>query len=193
MTWERFPHHWPFVRGINQLPVDFIHKGPVIQSVEAFFCFEPMLEQIFELSVIWSTTMLMGSHCNAMEHYDVIKWNYFPHYWPFVWGIHRSAVNSPHKGQWRGALMFSLICALNKRLSKQSSGWWFETPLRSLWRHCNGHSYPLCLFSVHLPINFVIISDVRIWTVGGDVLKPCSFMMTSSNGNIFRVTGHLWG
>ena len=28
----------------------------------------------------------------------------------FVWGIHRSPVNSPHKGQWRGALMFSLIC-----------------------------------------------------------------------------------
>ena len=26
---------------------------------------------------------------------------------------------------------------LNKRLSKQSSGWWFETPSRSLWRHCD--------------------------------------------------------
>ena len=52
-------------------------------------------------------------------------------------GIHRSPVNSPHKGQWRGALMFSLICALNKRFSKQSWGWWFKTPLRSLWRHCN--------------------------------------------------------
>ena len=25
-------------------------------------------------------------------------------------GIHRSPVNSPHKGQWRGALIFSLIC-----------------------------------------------------------------------------------
>ena len=25
-------------------------------------------------------------------------------------GIHRSPVNSPHKGQWRGALVFSLIC-----------------------------------------------------------------------------------
>ena len=25
-------------------------------------------------------------------------------------GIHRSPVNSPHKGHWRGALMFSLIC-----------------------------------------------------------------------------------
>ena len=26
---------------------------------------------------------------------------------------------------------------LNKRLRKQSWGWWFETPSRSLWRHCN--------------------------------------------------------
>ena len=36
---------------------------------------------------------------------------HFPHYWPFVRGIHRSPLNSPHKGQWRGALMFSSICA----------------------------------------------------------------------------------
>ena len=26
---------------------------------------------------------------------------------------------------------------LNNRLSKQSWGWWFETPARSLWRNCN--------------------------------------------------------
>ena len=44
------------------------------------------------------------------SHDDVIKWKHFPRYWPFVRGIHRSPVNSPHKGQWRGALMFSLIC-----------------------------------------------------------------------------------
>ena len=76
---------------------------------------------------------------------DVIKWKHFPRYWPFVRGIHRSPVNSPHKGQWRGALMFSLICASNKRLSKQSWGWWFDTPSRSLWRHSNGkHSIVLC-------------------------------------------------
>ena len=36
---------------------------------------------------------------------------HFPRYWPFVWGIHRSPVNSPHKGQWRRALIFSFICA----------------------------------------------------------------------------------
>ena len=43
-------------------------------------------------------------------HDDVIKWKHVPRYWSYVWGIHRSPVNSPHKGQWRGALMFSLIC-----------------------------------------------------------------------------------
>ena len=26
---------------------------------------------------------------------------------------------------------------LNKRLSTQSRGWWFETPSQPLWRHCN--------------------------------------------------------
>ena len=43
----------------------------------------------------------------ASIHDDVIKWKHFPRYWPFVRGIHRS----PVKGQWRGAFMFSLICA----------------------------------------------------------------------------------
>ena len=33
-------------------------------------------------------------------------------------------------------VLFDLL--LNKRLSKQSWGWWFETPLPPLWRHCNG-------------------------------------------------------
>ena len=55
----------------------------------------------------------------------------------FVMGIHRSPVNSPHKGQWRRALMLSLICALNRRLYKQSWDWLFETPSCTLWRQCN--------------------------------------------------------
>ena len=73
---------------------------------------------------------LMGDLC----HDDVTKWKHFPRYWPFLRGIHRWPVNSPHNGQWRGALIFSLIC---KRWSKQYWGWWFETPSRPLWRHCN--------------------------------------------------------
>ena len=46
--------------------------------------------------------------------------------------------------KWRWALIFSLICSLNKRLSKQSSGWWFEKPSRSLWRHCNATRNHYC-------------------------------------------------
>ena len=42
-------------------------------------------------------------------HDDVIRWKHFPRYWPFVRSIHPSPVNFPHKGQWRGALMFFLI------------------------------------------------------------------------------------
>ena len=43
-------------------------------------------------------------------HDDVIKWKHFMSYWPFVRGIHRSPGNYPHKGQYRGALIFPLIC-----------------------------------------------------------------------------------
>ena len=53
---------------------------------------------------------LCGFSYHAL-HDDVIKWKHLPRYWPFVRGIYRSPVNSPHKGQWRGALLFSLICA----------------------------------------------------------------------------------
>ena len=60
---------------------------------------------------------------------DVIKWKHFPHYWPFVRGIHRSLVNSPHKGQWHGAFMFSLICTwINTWVNNCEAG--------DLRRHC---------------------------------------------------------
>ena len=56
-------------------------------------------------------------------HDDVIKWNHFPRYWPFARGIHRSPVNSPHKGQWRGALIFTLICTrINGWVNNREAG-----------------------------------------------------------------------
>ena len=40
-----------------------------------------------------------------------------------MWGIHRIPVNSPHKGQWHGALMFSLICVwINASVNNQDTG-----------------------------------------------------------------------
>ena len=71
-----------------------------------------------------------------MSYDDVIKWKHFPRYWPFVRGIRRSPVKSPNKGQWRSFDVF-IDLRLNKRLSKQSWGWWFETLSRPLWRHSN--------------------------------------------------------
>ena len=59
----------------------------------------------------------------AQDHDDVIKWKYLPRYWPFVRGIHRSPVNAPHKGQWRGVLRFSLISArINGWVNNREAG-----------------------------------------------------------------------
>ena len=65
---------------------------------------------------------------NTLLHDDVIKWKHFPHYLPFVRGIHRSPVNVPHKGQWRKALMFSLIC-------DRRNGWVNNRDADDLRRH----------------------------------------------------------
>ena len=62
-------------------------------------------------------------------HDDVIKWKHFPRYWPYVRGIHRSPVNSPHKGQWCGALIFPLICTW-------INGWVNNGEAGDLRRHC---------------------------------------------------------
>ena len=69
----------------------------------------------------WQQQNLHGKW--ALWHDDVIKWKHFPRYWPFVRGIHRSTVDSPHKGQWRGALMFSLMCAwINRWVNNGEAG-----------------------------------------------------------------------
>ena len=66
----------------------------------------------------------MGSEYRLFWHDDVIKWKNFPRYLPFVRGIHRSPVNSPHKGQWRRALMFSLICVwINGWVNNHEAGY----------------------------------------------------------------------
>ena len=59
----------------------------------------------------------------TIDHDDIIKWKHFPRNWPFVWRIHRTPVNSPYKGQWCRALMFSLICTwINGRVNNGQAG-----------------------------------------------------------------------
>ena len=59
---------------------------------------------------------------------DVIKWKHFQRYRPFVRGILRWPVNSSRKGQWRGALVFSLIHAW-------TNGWANNRDAGDLRRH----------------------------------------------------------
>ena len=65
------------------------------------------------------------------SHDGIIKWKHFPRCWPFMRGIHR----------WQRPVTRSFDVffdlRLNKRLSKQSWGCWFETPWSPLWLHCN--------------------------------------------------------
>ena len=73
-----------------------VHRSQRTLGQLCFFWITQIRQCYFTSTVIW--------------HDDVIKWKHFPRYWPFARGIHRSPVKSPHKGQWRGALMFTLIC-----------------------------------------------------------------------------------
>ena len=51
-------------------------------------------------------------------------------------------VSSPHKSQWRGALMLFLICVwINVWVNNGEWGWWFETLSRPLWSHRNVDHY----------------------------------------------------
>ena len=103
----------------------------MVPKLILFGCNQMVFRYFFLSSLLLFSTVIVFFHFRTLEfppkrflkldrwyiymifkhHDDVIKWKHFPRYWPFVLGIHRSAVNSPHKGQWRGALMFSFICA----------------------------------------------------------------------------------
>ena len=60
----------------------------------------------FLWALTWNKNIQSLLHTGRWEqsiHDDVIKWKHFARYWPFMRGIHRSPVNSPHKSQWHGA------------------------------------------------------------------------------------------
>ena len=94
-------------------------------------------------------TNLLHSIC----HDDVIKWKHLPRYWPFVRGIHRSPVNSPPKGQWRGALMFSLICVW-------INGWVHSREAGDLRRYGAHHHVTVML--CHKMTSHVILKPVPV-------------------------------
>ena len=119
------------------------------------------------------------------NHDDVIKWEHFPRYWPFVWGIHRSPVNSPHKGQWRGALMFSLICAW-------INGWVNNREAGDLGRHCAYYDVSVMFWDCR-----ILCRKKRVCRLGktlqtNDILQGFSLRLVSDgNAKIFVFCGQL--
>ena len=116
-------------------------------------------------SLRWLLTMQGIIHL----HDDFIKWKHFPRYWPFVRGIHRSPVNSPHKGQWRGALVFSLIYVWR-------NGWVNERDAGGL-RHYRAHYDVTVMHWLYCPFR----PKCALWHchkehVGG--FETCNLMMT---------------
>ena len=88
------------------------------------------------------------------SHDDVMKWRHFPRYWPFVRGIHRSPLNTPHKGQWRDAMMFSLICA-------RINGWVNNRELGDLRRHGTHYDVIVKLRRASMPTRLAVKRKTR--------------------------------
>ena len=99
--YEYFNRNWSCYRGFLLYLKSFLMDGKNPHFVRGqYHCCIRSINN-FEYVLTDEMTLL---------HVVVIRWKHFPCYWPFVRGIHWSPVNSPHKGQWRGALMYSFIC-----------------------------------------------------------------------------------
>ena len=75
----------------------------------------------------------INKNTNTIRHrlHDVIKWKHFPRYRPFVRGVH----GSPQSFD-----VVFLFTPEPTTVEQTMETPWFETPSRSLWRHCNGES-----------------------------------------------------
>ena len=122
-----------------------------------------------------------------------MKWKHFPRYWQFVWGIHRSLVDSPHKDQWRGVWGF-LWCAPEQTLELPL----FGDATTVMWHYCNEFvmCYSLVVYFFPEATRFeamleegdsVFVQDNVQRRVSTDVK-----MMTSQFGVVSRTTGPLW-
>ena len=52
---------------------------------------------------------------------------------------------------------------LNKRLSKQSLGWWFETPSCPLWRHSNARTFTCFIKGLNRNIYMVYLTSTELY------------------------------
>ena len=106
------------------------------------------------------------------SHDDDIKWKHFPRYWPFVRGIHRSPVKSPHKGLWRRALIFSLICVW-------INGWVNNREAGDLRRYRAHYDVIVMLLTEQVAVFVIHLSPcapaLRHWNSGTSLVRNINF------------------
>ena len=113
--WGESSDRWVLLRKASNLESVFmswrLHADNISTTTSAI-----LLDTVFCTLLRWEDLRMDFVNKNAMlrlhtkqnKNDDVIKWKHSPGYLTFVRGIHRSQVNSPHKGQWRGAWCFLL-------------------------------------------------------------------------------------
>ena len=192
-----FPVHCFYscvVIAVIQLTFRFFMTSDTIQNddtilLEVIFCITPQeLYTLFCFFVWWwfdGDCMMTSSNGNIRVTGP-------------LWGvIHRSPVESPHKGQWRGALMFSSIRAWSKgRSSKQSRHQWYKTPSPLLWRQCNVISF-LFYWVISRMYNYGAITHWFCPSSCGTSLKAMDGKSYQSSGKklsqSLRITAHkIW-
>ena len=124
-------------------------------------------------------------------HDDIIKRKHFPCHWPFVRGIRRSPVNSPHESQWRGALMFPLICVWVNCV--------WETNREAGDLRCYSTHYDVIIMLcglalpnwLHVIRRFPLLTLSEV-TVNGSRNCIIVFMLSNCNMILISVTGWHW-
>ena len=122
---------------IRYFVAKYIKYAGVFMSVLSLHSVQPSEQSWLVTEANWGIKLhpiLLVVFSIFVIHDDVIEWKHFPRYWPFVRGIHRPPVNSPHKGQWRGDLMFFSIYAWMNGWVNRLVIW---DVIALIWRHCN--------------------------------------------------------
>ena len=140
IEWVKQYHQWIDVNVLEILSTLLtlsrrIHRSPVVSSCK---------EQ-----VLWGVDCpLLLPRINGTRDSQRSWWRRqmetLPRYWPFVGRNHLSPVVSPHKGQWRGALMFSLIWA-------STNGWTNNRDAGNLRRHRANYYATVMIYWFDLP------------------------------------------
>ena len=105
-----------------------------LQEKLSLILIETLLKSVPNYSISRQSIIALGLH--QMETFSALLAN--------------CAGNSPVTGEFNAqrpvtrSIDVLLDLRLIKWLSKQSWSWWFETPSRPLWRHCNGYRWRPC-------------------------------------------------